>query len=142
MKQLREDLKKGIVHNEHSKFNQLINKYKEKFGQNPATEPSSYSEDTWCIILEKCIEQEKTVDELFIKQLCKNWKESTVHDEHLDLNQLIDAYQKKFGDTPAIESSDYLEDMWYIILEECIKQEKTIDELLEIEDSFNKEWYD
>lgn len=77
-----------------------------------------------------------------MKQLREDLKKGIIHNEHSRFNQLISRYKEKFGEVPAFEPFDYLEDMWYIILLECIKQEKTIDELLENENSFDREWYD
>ncbi len=50
---------------ELSKFDKLFDEYEKKFNDNPPTEPSSYSEEEWCEILEVCIEENVTVDELF-----------------------------------------------------------------------------
>lgn len=36
-----------------------------KFNDNPPTESYSYSDEEWCEILEVCIEENVTVDELF-----------------------------------------------------------------------------
>ena len=50
---------------ELSKFAKLVDEYEKKFNDNPPTEPSSYSNEEWCEILEVCIEENVTVDELF-----------------------------------------------------------------------------
>ncbi len=50
---------------ELSKFAKLVDEYEKKFNDNPPTEPYSYSDEEWCEILEVCIEENVTVDELF-----------------------------------------------------------------------------
>ena len=53
---------------------------------------------------------------------------------------LVDEYTKKFDESPPTEPSTHTKDTWFLILRECIKQEKTVNELLEIEQ--NDEWLD
>ena len=54
--------------------------------------------------------------------------------------KLIDVYENKFNDFPPTEPSGFTEEEWCVILEECIKEGKTVDELLEIEQG--EDWYD
>lgn len=48
-----------------SKFEILLDKYEERFGDNAPTEPSSFSEEKWCEILEECLEKNITVEEMY-----------------------------------------------------------------------------
>lgn len=50
--------------NKHSKMNRLLSKYEEKFHRGVPTEPSTFTEDEWCAILEECIRENKTFEEL------------------------------------------------------------------------------
>lgn len=49
---------------ELSRFAKLIDIYRSKFHDSPPTEPSDWEEELWCGILEMCIKEDKTVDEL------------------------------------------------------------------------------
>lgn len=49
---------------ELSRFANLIDIYESKFHDFPPTEPSVWEEELWCVILEMCIKEDKTVDEL------------------------------------------------------------------------------
>lgn len=49
---------------ELSRFAKLIDAYEDKFNNGPPTEPSNWDECTWCMILEECIKEGKTVKEL------------------------------------------------------------------------------
>ena len=40
-----------------SKFCKLLDEYEKKFEDSPPTEPSTFSEEEWCTILEKCIKK-------------------------------------------------------------------------------------
>lgn len=48
-----------------TKFEQLLDQYEEKFNDNAPTEPSSWSEEEWCEVLEECLEKNITVQELY-----------------------------------------------------------------------------
>ena len=48
-----------------SKFVMLLEAYRKKFGDSAPTEPSSWSEEEWCEILEECLEKNITVEETF-----------------------------------------------------------------------------
>ncbi len=50
--------------NGHSKMNRLLSKYEEKFHCGVPTEPSLFTEDEWCTILEECIRENETFEEL------------------------------------------------------------------------------
>lgn len=48
-----------------TKFEKLFEQYEERFDDVPPTEPSSFSEEKWCEILEECLEKNITVEEMF-----------------------------------------------------------------------------
>ncbi len=41
----------------------LVDEYNKKFNESRSTEPSTYTENTWCLILTECIKQWKTISE-------------------------------------------------------------------------------
>lgn len=49
---------------ELSRFVKLLDIYEGKFNCAPPTEPSLFTEDEWCTILEECIRENKTFQEL------------------------------------------------------------------------------
>ncbi len=55
-------------------------------------------------------------------------------------SKLIDEYRKKFNSGPPTEPGGFTEEEWCIILIECIQKDKTVNELLQIEQ--NDEWDD
>ncbi len=59
--------------------------------------------------------------------------------------KLIDDYEHKFKEGPPTEPGGFTEDEWCMILEECLKEGKTVDELLEVEEAeklLDDDWYD
>ena len=48
---------------------ELINEYKDHFGNEPTTEPSTYSTEEWIGILKKCIDDNITVLDLLDGEL-------------------------------------------------------------------------
>lgn len=58
---------------ELSRFDKMLDKYEKKFGEHVGTEPSSWSEDEWCEILEECLRVGRTVDELLGVDECDDW---------------------------------------------------------------------
>lgn len=48
-----------------TRFEKLFDQYEEKFGDAPPTEPSSFSKEKWCEILEECLEKNITVEEMY-----------------------------------------------------------------------------
>ncbi len=55
-------------------------------------------------------------------------------------DEMLDKYEKKFGEHAGTELSSWSEDEWCEILEECIQTGKTVDELLGAEEG--DDWYD
>ncbi len=55
-------------------------------------------------------------------------------------SKLVDEYRKKFSSSPPTEPGGFTEKEWCIILMECIQQDKTVNELMQIEQ--NEEWDD
>lgn len=79
-----------------------------------------------------------------------NLLESVIHftDEYLKGNIpdspskfdiLMDEYRKKFNDCPPTEPGGFTEEKWCTILEICIKKNKTVEELLHIKYSEDRD---
>ena len=47
------------------KFESLLNQYRERFDDNAPTEPSTFSKEKWCEILEECLEKNISVEEMY-----------------------------------------------------------------------------
>lgn len=48
-----------------TRFERLFDQYEERFGDIPPTEPSTFSKEKWCEILEECLEKNITVEEMY-----------------------------------------------------------------------------
>lgn len=55
---------KGNITDSPSKFSSLLDAYKKKFNRCAPTEPGGFTEEEWCTILETCIKENKTVEDL------------------------------------------------------------------------------
>ena len=61
-------------------------------------------------------------------------------EEQTRFSKLVDEYRRKFNSGPPTEPGGFTEGEWCMILIECIRQDKTVNELLQIEQ--NEEWDD
>jgi len=60
---------------EPTKFEKLLDQYEERFNTMPPTEPSTYSKEKWCDVLEECLEKNITVQELFGMEYGDDWND-------------------------------------------------------------------
>ena len=72
-RQQHEKLINGTLHIERTRFDELLDEYEKKFNELPNTDPSSWSDDEWCEVLEECIKKSKTMDELLGIEYSDEW---------------------------------------------------------------------
>lgn len=60
---------------ELSRFAKLVDNYTDRFNGGPPTEPGGFTEEEWCMILEECIKEGKTVDEILEIEQGEDWED-------------------------------------------------------------------
>ncbi len=68
-----EEYIKGKIPEDTSKFGQLFDEYVKKFNTSPPTEPGGFTEEKWCTILETCIKNNITVENLLHIEHNEDW---------------------------------------------------------------------
>ena len=71
----KEEARRKAAGEEHpqKKFYEMLDRYHEKFGTSPPTEPDFLTDEEWCEIMEECIKKGITAEELLGIEYEDDW---------------------------------------------------------------------